>query len=182
MDYRVEMTSAELSCKGPRRSLHSTSRLRRIPFTVSLWWPSLILPEARFQVAPTEWSSSQQEEALTLGPRLPLWWLSPIAHLSLLETSASSSCQPCAVGQQFGPLRFSPFRIKSTLVFQSFLIYHGFQTHGMLHPRHFHLQQVWFYSALESLAACVLNSCTRSLAVHIDGCFFLSVWQHILKT
>lgn len=129
MDYRVEMTSAEAELQGTLEISSFNLQTEKNAFHSFSVVTSLILPEARFQVAPTEWSSSQQEEALPLGPHISLGWLSPIAHLSLLETSASSSCQPCTVGQQFGPLRFSPFRIKCSLVFQSFLIHHGFQTH-----------------------------------------------------
>lgn len=129
MDYRVEMTSAEAELQGTLEISSFNLQTEKNAFHSFSVVTSLILPEARFQVAPTEWSSSQQEEALPLGPHIPLGWLSPIVHLSLLETSASSSCQPCTVGQQFGPLRFSPFRIKCALVFQSFLIHHGFQTH-----------------------------------------------------
>lgn len=119
MDYRVEMTNAEAELQETLEISSFSLHTKKNPFHSFSVVTSLILPEAGFQVAPTEWSSSQQEEALPLGSHLPLWWLSPIAHLSLLETSASASCQPCTVGQQFGPLRFSPFRIKYALDFQS---------------------------------------------------------------
>lgn len=73
-----------------------------------------------FQAAPAEGSSSQLEEAMPLGPIWPCHCLS--------SGNLSSFHMPTMQCWTTGPLKCPPVRTKHTLVLQSFVTHHGFQT------------------------------------------------------
>ena len=97
------------------------------------WWSEMILFHS-FSTVTTlcscpnrvRWLSAG-ESPHPLGPFLPysdVRWL----PCSLRDTSAPSSHQPCNVGRQSVPLKFSPFRIQRALVSPSFFTCPGSQS------------------------------------------------------
>lgn len=114
------------SWKGPWRAPHSTwSMIREKSLSQLLYWG----PAQQRAWSPSSGCPNRGKQLSAGGSHASRPYLTfPTAHLSLLGTSAPSSCQPCSVGQQSGPLKCPPYRLKHALVLQSFLTHHGFHT------------------------------------------------------
>lgn len=115
----------------------------------------------------------------SFGTLIYLLVIPPLPALACLKPQLLPCVSPAVSDNSQVPTNFPPLGLNMPSFFDHFLYVMASRPSQMLHSHYFHLRQVWFQSALESLAVRTLNSCPQSLDVHV--CSFFQPFSLLLS-